>query len=85
MVFLGFAFHPLNVDLLLPADVGVPKEPASRKIFGTAFHMSDSDKEVVLAKLNNRLRGQVTATHLRNDLKCAALFQEYSQSLSMVY
>lgn len=43
IVFLGFAYHDPNMALLRPA-----KEfPVSKKIFGTACGMSNSDVEVV--------------------------------------
>lgn len=42
IVFLGFAYHSQNMNLLRPAE---PISP--RPIFGTAFGMSDADLEVV--------------------------------------
>lgn len=87
VVFLGFAFHPLNVDLLLPSGQALPNTPGVRSIFGTCYGMSNSDRETIEGKLMHRFKHQVHAhgMNLRSDLKCSALFQEYSQSLSLVY
>jgi hypothetical protein len=43
IVFLGFAYHDQNMALLKPPKV----LPNSKRIFGTAFGMSDADVEVV--------------------------------------
>ena len=83
IVFLGFACHSQNIQLLRPS------EPIStRHIFGTAYGMSDSDVDVVSQSLasffkqtlDSRQRAQMI--RLENKLKCAGLFDYYARSLS---
>jgi hypothetical protein len=83
LVFLGFAFHRMNVDLLAPN----PTESStygSLKVFGTAHGISTSDVELISADITNRLNLPLNNIFLRSDLKCADLFGEYWRSLSMV-
>ena len=81
VVFLGFAFHKLNVQLLAP---DMPSEQPQRKrtVFGTAHGISTSDVELVTNELASRLAAVPLRVALRNDLKCAGLFGEYWRSLS---
>ena len=79
IVFLGFAFHDENMNLMTSS------APNSlRHVFGTARGISDSDCEVI--------RGQIKAVfhkpagsfpiQLRQDLNCHKIFDEYSRTLS---
>jgi hypothetical protein len=82
IVFLGFAFHDQNMALLNPSGKLKRKE-----VYATAYQMSDNDVDVIRAqivrfsakldreKLND---GNVV---IRNDLKCADLFDQYTRSL----
>lgn len=42
VVFLGFAFHPLNMELLTPG-----RETAAQRIYATTLGLSDSDEGVI--------------------------------------
>jgi len=83
IVFLGFAYHSQNMNLLRPAE-----RATARPIFGTALGMSDSDVEVVLNDLSNffsigmpsKMRARII--RLENKLTCADLFDNYARSLS---
>ena len=77
LVFLGFAFHAQNMELLLP-----PRVHPSMRVCGTAFRMSKRDIATTAATL---IGSGVAADsiELRNDLMCSALFDEYGRSLSM--
>jgi hypothetical protein len=84
IVFLGFAYHDQNMELLTPQ-----KEiPFSRRIFGTAHGMSDSDVEVVGHQIDAWFAGRKaqayrsTMIRLENKLKCADLFDYYAKSLT---
>jgi hypothetical protein len=78
IVFLGFAFHNQNLQLLRPSE---PLSP--RPIFATASGMSDSDVEVVSHSLGLFLKaGKPGAIRLENKLECAGLFDYYAKSLS---
>jgi hypothetical protein len=83
IAFLGFGFHDQNMRLLRP-DTPLP----AKNVFGTAYHMSDSDVEVVRAQTlaffgdnDRRLMRDLKKIVLRSDLKCAELFDQYTKSL----
>lgn len=80
IVFLGFAYHRLNVELLLgPA---APERERTRRVIGTAYGMSDDDARLVRDDLEQRLFAPSLA--VRNDVTCVKLFHEYSRALSFV-
>ena len=83
IMFLGFAFHDLNMELLKPNyDDGKPAQSES-KCFATADGISEHNIKIIERKLIE-LKGLTEGnTHVRKDLKCAKLFQEYSKSLSL--
>jgi hypothetical protein len=78
-VFLGFAFHPEAMRLLMPA-TPLPTPPP---VFATALGMSDGDAALVEHQITSMSRtrghhGTVPDTvRLRNDLTCAQLFDGY--------
>ncbi|WP_441255755.1 hypothetical protein [Tardiphaga sp. 285_C5_N1_2] len=82
VVFLGFAYHDQNMQLLKS------KKPLGlTRCFGTALHMSDSDRETVIDQLSSFLYAaarQQTQRHLvkiNNALTSAQLFDFYAKSL----
>lgn len=75
-VFLGYAYHPLNMRVLLGDS---PKSKLTRRVFATAYGMSDSDTKMVRDSLDNSLNAPSAA--VRNDLTCYKLFHEYSKTL----
>lgn len=80
IVFLGFAFHKQNLDLLNP---GTPC--SAKRIFGTAYGISGSDCKVIIEDLKSMLEFKYynsTLFEIRNDLKCVDLFNEYRRSLT---
>lgn len=83
VAFLGFAYHRLNLKLLRPDSSNLV---FGRDVhyYGTAHGISDSNA----LSMKNEVRdlGQVMEGNMaiRNDLKCANLFDEYSRSLSLV-
>lgn len=81
LVFLGFAFHRLNLDFLLPEGPSRRRQ-IPRKVFATAVGLSDSDVSVILGKLASRLEETGGQFHFRNTLTCSKLFHEFSQMLS---
>jgi hypothetical protein len=79
IVFLGFAYHSQNMEMLklqkpIPAD----------SLFGTAYKMSDSDVNIATHQLANfkNTRDRLETIHLENKLTCSGLFDHYSRSLS---
>ena len=80
VVFLGFAYHRLNIDLLAPKELR--NYELNREIYGSALAISDWDKLIISNLLTNRLGA--SSALLRNDLTCSGLLNEYRRSLSMV-
>jgi len=79
IVFLGFAYHRLNMQLLTGDE---PARQLTRRVFGTAYGMSNSDTQLVNEALGNRLNAPSIA--IKNDLTCFKLFHEFSRTLSFV-
>jgi hypothetical protein len=82
LVFLGFAFHRLNMELLLPSGT-FQNQSGGRYVFGTASGISDSDTDSIRSNLTQGVLF-VNHTRIRNDLTCKELFHEYRRSLSFV-
>jgi hypothetical protein len=84
IVFLGFAYHDQNMALLAPPKV----LPASKRVFGTAYGMSNSDVDVVGHQIDAWVTGHDARAYrsgmirLENKLKCAGLFDDYAKSLT---
>lgn len=81
LVFLGFAFHPMNLELLYGTDR--PGE-SSRDcdVLGTAMGISDSNRTSViddLAELGGYAKSRI---RLHQGLKAGALISEYSRHLA---
>lgn len=77
VVFLGFAFHRQNMELIKPAQSGKVK-----RVFATAMGISDSDAAVVTRQILNLFETKQAHTNieLRNGLTCCELFGEYWRS-----
>jgi len=84
IIFLGFAYHELNLKLISP-DTEQKDFRRKASVFGTASGISQADCEVIktdIMKLcNNRINPE--KINIRNDLRCAELFNEYWRSLSI--
>lgn len=76
-VFLGYAYHPLNMKLLLG---DLPKSKRTRRVFGTAYQMSQHDSDHVKESLNGALHAP--SAIIRNDVTCYSIFHEHSRALS---
>lgn len=79
IVFLGFAFHRQNLELIAPG-----KACKAKRIYATAHGISKSDCAVIQDELRDMLmqRGNKASIEFRNDLKCGGLFNEYWRSLT---
>ena len=82
IVFLGFAFHPLNMQLLAPTKGSDPS-----RIFATTFGLSEADKDVIENSIFRMLgrRERAYDDPLKPEmanLKCADFFAHYFRSLS---
>jgi hypothetical protein len=83
VVFLGFAYHSQNMNLLKP-----PGRIRPKPIFGTAKGLSDSDVNIVHNQLFRFFDSSETVDlrhakiKLENELTCSDLFDHYTKSLS---
>lgn len=79
LVFLGFAFHRLNMSLLM--DSGEKPYPSlkSRKCIGTAYGSSDQDQELIAASVRALFKNGVD-TYIENNT-CEKLFMSNTRSL----
>jgi hypothetical protein len=75
LVYIGFAFHKLNMQLITPDNVtSVPK------CFSTTLGISDKDKYVIADQINEQY-SQVVESNMA-DLKCGPFFNEFWRNLS---
>jgi hypothetical protein len=77
-VFLGFAFHPEAMRLLIPA-TPLPTLPP---VFATALGMSDDDAGLVSQEVASMSPVSQGPIRLRNDLRCTELFDGYARSIA---
>ena len=84
LVFLGFSFLDINLDLLMPRQPSC-QAPAEKRVFATAVGISTSDAEVISLDLAARC-GMLDPSNvaIRPDLACGQLFREYSRSMSLL-
>jgi len=82
LIFLGFAFHKLNLEILCPVGASYTSRPNGRWVLATAHGISDSDARVISDDL--AARGVLSARdiQIRNNLRCNGLFEEYGRTIS---
>ena len=78
VVFLGFAFHRLNMQLISPNGRGEGQEPP--RCFATTLGISDSDKGVIQNQIRNLYQDNLNAQMA--NVKCSEFFAEFWRSLS---
>lgn len=78
LLFLGFAFHELNLDLLFSGSTS-----KTTRVFATALNISNSNCEQIKNELTDKTKHHQGFIYIRNDLTCSELFVEYSRSLSL--
>ena len=79
MVFLGFAYHELNVSLLATGKALAPK-----RVIGTAMGISSGDTHVIMGMLHSELQilTSMSPITLLPGKTCFNLFQEYFRTMS---
>ncbi len=80
ILFLGFAFHRMNMELL--KSKMSPK--TRRQCYGTAFGFSDPDCDHIRNDINSLAPVPMEEVFLENEHKCNELLNRYSRSLSFV-
>jgi len=84
LLFLGFAFHPLNMELL-DANKGALDTTGRKLTFATTFGLSRHSAEVVAVRLAGLRECESRQVYVGGQsLKCVDLFGEYGPSLSLV-
>jgi len=82
LIFLGFAFHPINMQLLTPGS-----ETGIKRVFATTLGLSDADEAVIEDDILRMIGKDHWAFTERPrpdmaKLKCGDFFREYFRSLS---
>jgi hypothetical protein len=83
VIFLGFAFHNLNMFLLMDRRKPTQAFAEQKRYFGTVYKRSKSDIEILEHRVKKlcSVRG-VTSADLA-DCKCAELFDEYHATFTL--
>jgi hypothetical protein len=84
LVFLGFHFHPLNLDFLLPPAQRVPAQNRNYKAFATAKDFKADDQAVIRTNITRRFSDSV-APFFMEDCTCAELFDRNKVTLAFDY
>lgn len=79
LVFIGFAFHKLNMQLIKPKNVDGGKT-SKPKCFATTYMISESDKEVIRSQINSTLSAKLNINMVNKS--CGDFFNEFWRSLS---
>lgn len=82
VVFLGFAYHRLNLALLR-SDKHYHDQPMEVRYLGTAKGISQSDVDTISTELTSVASVHASRVTLRRDLTCAELLREYWRTLSL--
>jgi len=80
IVFLGFAYHELNMELLMPNNFAM-NSAKFHWCFGTAKEISDANCETIRTELESFYKS--VKLNICNNLDCYQLFKEYWRSLSL--
>jgi len=79
LVFLGFAFHRLNMKLLGGENMDRYKNPTNINCYATAYETSKSDQESIRGSIGYLYRNSISI-NIENTT-CKQLFYDYSRSL----
>ncbi|HOU84566.1 MAG TPA: hypothetical protein PLA54_05315 [Spirochaetota bacterium] len=83
VIFLGFAYHPQNLDLLFNSHARyIPISKKLKTYFGTTYDISESNKIVIENEITKLNKSDIKI-HFINQ-KCSNLFKEYWRSLSFL-
>ena len=83
ILFLGFAFHQQNLNLMKPKLGEGEVLAGNRRYFGTAKGISESDCDVISSDLQMLFQAKQKNIVLRRDLTCTQLLQEFWRTLSL--
>ena len=76
LIFLGFAFHPINIELLARNKNTSMSNDSS--CFGTVYGMSESNMRLINEDVTKKITG-ITKNIFQN-MTCAKMFDDYSRT-----
>lgn len=82
LLFLGFAFHKLNMQLIGSGPTEID-EISQKRSFATAFGLSRSDCAAISTEICTMRGSPPSQTEIRSDLTCTAIFSEYTRGISL--
>jgi hypothetical protein len=82
IIFIGFAFHNTNIDLLKP-NITSSHEFQRKAFYATAWGISVNNGDIIKSQLDRLTGKEAKIIHFRSDLHCNQLFDEYWKSLSL--
>jgi hypothetical protein len=90
IIFLGFAFHEQNMNVLSPSVGASEKTCAMRHVLATTYGVSDSDIKVIRQQIGYTMTGRPAPTSQFSSSytidtftgKCALFFSEYWRSFT---
>lgn len=82
VVFLGFAFHRLNLELLFPPPARRPPMKTC-SVYATGVGISEPDSSVIRRELFELFGLNPDTTYISNGTPCAKIFEEYRRSLTL--
>lgn len=83
LVFLGFAFHELNMDLIQPQRHKKANHAPFLNCFATVFGASHNDQAVIKHNIERLYNTSSRTLHTYTaGLSCYGIFEEYARSLS---
>ena len=82
IIFLGFAFHQMNLDLLKPTIIS-SHDSRSVAYYATSKGISLSNCDIIKSKLNSLNGKDAKLIEIKNNLTCSQFFHEYWMSLSL--
>lgn len=84
IVFLGFAFHPMNMDM-----ISIQGTPSTKRVFATIYGMSAADGKEIEYDIFRMINSEDSRSSLRRSIKteivnmtCFDFFNHYFRSLS---
>ena len=79
VVFLGFAFHKLNMQLIYPGNFDAGKIVSC---YATAYELSDSDKLVIKEQIEDIYKRTIILEMAKSNVRCCQFFKEFWRSLA---
>ena len=81
MIFLGFAFHSLNMDLIRPRNDDINTPSSNVECYATAYGVSESDQRRIKDSIHSLpSSGRWPAIEMAN-ITCEQFFRDYAMSV----